>query len=802
MTRDDETSALELHIKVNGQNLSAITEKRNIGTLRPPSDPSWPKIPLRRLNDDTDDIIEPPCVVTLIGTPRKGRSIVRTVTCQHTRPRLSQKYEGPTHIPKRLPGSIDPRFKRQILRQKAEKPDESCDTKNGKQTPEINTHVLQEVKKPEDRLQGAIETADDYTCNNADKLLESITKKETTDCLTTKQFISEGDHCKTASQYVTNERRDIEDRFPQVQKEETGRPLLLMVDEKKIHALPINTLNIEAAASSNMQPLQCYNVQIPVVAYHNIPLQISNMPKQTQEGIKIECQSDSVKDREFVGNIYDPVSTLANSTYDSKESENEKCPFNGIREYNAKNGNNIPGDKSISCCETSDSIHDKENVNSSVSLNPVNETSVNETLLDKNHREKFNMIDNADNTKDGESFSNMTTARKLKTLAEQRCNTDNSCIADRYGIERKTLSETRIVKNSLREHKLVYHEKDSRVDLGESLINIINNKMLKKDAFNEIKDKECDNENKEKHGELRVNVKRKTAPINLSRKAKSFFRKKSRLAITDSDCTLILPGSRHVKGKQYERTHLKVSQLLHGRNGINSSKSAVRMKSNNVIPSRRINSSSLTSLQAKGDLFEEPSSIPLETQELLNQSYWEYYWRLRRKIANKTDNAGENDKQRECLPESQTLQQCSVLSCMINTALRDSAAADGRSSSDPILATFNTRENVCHEASGLSSLFAKKAKRRKTKRVSKRLLGLRTIALLGITIYIAVIFLPMIYDYFVDEEYENDYENANYIGLAFQYVTSSFGEAFDGIVDVLNTVLLRPRPCGKCNNVI
>lgn len=114
------------------------------------------------------------------------------------------------------------------------------------------------------------------------------------------------------------------------------------------------------------------------------------------------------------------------------------------------------------------------------------------------------------------------------------------------------------------------------------------------------------------------------------------------------------------------------------------------------------------------------------------------------------------------------------------------------------------------------------------------------LALLGTTIYVAVIFLPMMYDYFFDEEYENDYENTNYIGLALQYVASSFGEAFDGIVDVLNTLLLRPvrfdrtlytpfikticstsillnrenrikrsvvvcrfqRSCGKCNNVI
>lgn len=65
-------------------------------------------------------------------------------------------------------------------------------------------------------------------------------------------------------------------------------------------------------------------------------------------------------------------------------------------------------------------------------------------------------------------------------------------------------------------------------------------------------------------------------------------------------------------------------------------------------------------------------------------------------------------------------------------------------------------------------------------------------ALLSITIYVAVIFLPMIYDYFFDEEYENDYVDTNYIELALQYVTSSFGEAFDGIIDILNTLLLRP----------
>lgn len=65
--------------------------------------------------------------------------------------------------------------------------------------PGINTHILQEINKPEDILQGAIKSADNYTCNDADKLLESVTKKGSIDCLTEKQFISEADHSKTGN---------------------------------------------------------------------------------------------------------------------------------------------------------------------------------------------------------------------------------------------------------------------------------------------------------------------------------------------------------------------------------------------------------------------------------------------------------------------------------------------------------------------------------------------------------------------------------------------------------------------------
>jgi len=49
--------------------------------IRLPTDPSWPKLPLRRLTNSANDIIEPSCVITLAGTPTKDR-IVRAIASQ------------------------------------------------------------------------------------------------------------------------------------------------------------------------------------------------------------------------------------------------------------------------------------------------------------------------------------------------------------------------------------------------------------------------------------------------------------------------------------------------------------------------------------------------------------------------------------------------------------------------------------------------------------------------------------------------------------------------------------------------
>lgn len=151
----------------------------------------------------------------------------------------------------------------------------------------------------------------------------------------------------------------------------------------------------------------------------------------------------------------------------------------------------------------------------------------------------------------------------------------------------------------------------------------------------------------------------------------------------------------------------------------------------------RINSRLLTNLRA-GNSFEKPSSIPLETRQLLNKSYWEYYWKLGKMAgsSSKPGDAAGGREMNECwneehLPETQTLRQCSVLSCMINTALRDSTTAedDGGPSSDPVAnVTADVRESACRVAElRASSVFARKIKRRRIKRTSKRLLGLRAI---------------------------------------------------------------------------
>ncbi|KAL0108831.1 hypothetical protein PUN28_014150 [Cardiocondyla obscurior] len=675
MACDNETDTLELRIKVNGQNLSTISDKYNISTLRVPSDPTWPKIPQRRSNNNTDDIIEPPCVVTLTGSPRKSHSIVQTVVCQHLKSKVSQKNDATTHIPRRLPGSFDPRFRKQILRQKTEKPDELSNRKNDKQIPELDVlHIPQEVeKKLKDESQKIDKRVDNYISPFYDVNNLSSSGVGSSTNTVDEQSILEAKHL-------------------------SNNPLQ--------HTLPINTFNTEPVSSPIQPSLQCYNLQIPVVAYRDVSLPISstNMPIQV-ENIKLT----------------------------SACNEN-----NGVEQYHHRG---ISEHYHGEVCK-------KEKIDSNVS-------------------------------------------------SCQNCTKDCSSIADN---EKKVSNEKEITKTWMpscvnqapkENTHFTYCVKERRDKVENNNVQIFpfssDNKCCKDDKKEKKKDE------RKRNAERLINIKHKTiAPINLPRKVKSFFRKKSRLATTDSDCTLILPGYRYLKGNRYKKTknpdRSKLSLLsLPQRNGINSINSIVAKY--NTSKRGRINCNLLTNLRMKKSLHKS-SSIPPETRELLNKSYWEYYWKLKRKVVSKLVNSNNSVGKKDNLPESQTLRQCSVLSCMINQALEqdsNSVIAKGRSFSDPVVNVTSHARECIHQVSDFSSELAKKIKQKRIKRESKRLLGLRAVALLCVALYVTIIFLPMMYDNFFVEEYD---ENANYVELIFLYIASSFEETLDGIINILCKILL------------
>lgn len=93
-----------------------------------------------------------------------------------------------------------------------------------------------------------------------------------------------------------------------------------MIDERDIHALPVNTLDADATPPF---ATRCYSVQIPVVSYHNVPLQIPSIPMhRMQDGIEISYarQEDGAKRGETVGNVRAVSTPIDSRTRRSKES--------------------------------------------------------------------------------------------------------------------------------------------------------------------------------------------------------------------------------------------------------------------------------------------------------------------------------------------------------------------------------------------------------------------------------------------------------------------------------------------------
>lgn len=78
-----------------------------------------------------------------------------------------------------------------------------------------------------------------------------------------------------------------------------------MIDEKA-RTLPINALNVEPAPLPALyQPLANYSIQIPVVTYHNVPLQIPTMSTQVRD-VRIPCECMKER-RDNIGDVSTPA---------------------------------------------------------------------------------------------------------------------------------------------------------------------------------------------------------------------------------------------------------------------------------------------------------------------------------------------------------------------------------------------------------------------------------------------------------------------------------------------------------------
>jgi hypothetical protein len=203
----------------------------------------------------------------------------------------------------------------------------------------------------------------------------------------------------------------------------------------------------------------------------------------------------------------------------------------------------------------------KEKINLNVLLN---QDITNKITLNKDRYGNFNALANAGDA--NKCYSNLNTSAKLKELVDQRGATD-SFIADEYLNEREMVKTRMHFCVNAPRQKLAYRKKDERDDHNNAnkipmRTNVTNDKNVQHLIFGEAylkesKGSKCNKEKEEDRKkrcvELRVNAKIKRKPVPIFRKAKSFFRKKSHLAVADSDYTLILPGHRGIKGKRYKK---------------------------------------------------------------------------------------------------------------------------------------------------------------------------------------------------------------------------------------------------------
>ncbi|XP_035724758.1 uncharacterized protein MAL13P1.304-like isoform X2 [Vespa mandarinia] len=882
----DDKSALKLNIKVNSENLLPVSQKYNVGSLRVPEDPSWPKIPPRKLLDDADDIIHPPCVITLTGTPRRSRTTVHTPQCQSFKTMEMKGFNSSAHqltLPvntiKRKSGSLDPRFKRVTAVQNQTTPIESikryntskesrqsgfileqslspCEivkkTASGKNS-NIHQIAQESIKKPENeeiiennnshfvqkldrdkksnvednnKLECKLNLAKDHNTNNLTNInniskIDSIEIQENVDPISEKtkniieKKISIGEQISTSTYnenciLETKTKNDLsvlsENQSLQSANESDGQILLVM--KKKVQSLPLNKI----PSPIPQYTTQCYNVQVPIITYQNIPLQIST------------CTSGDINISPCIGSTL-PITDLSGTTQFKMKHKNsdvhalslEKQNFNSLQQkheiVNTKNTNTTDIQEAL--------ILDKK-IEDRTSEQPTVEENYYETNSLPNNDKIYISVDNNNTFNCSNDHMNVISHQQPTEI-----NDSNPYISTKVpNLKKFTLSQRRKIRS---EQNLLQKE------------NIHIKKLFQS-------------------SEPYITTRRRRKIANFSKKARFCFQKKSKSGIVNSNCTLLWPGYQRTNCKHGQKFS-KVEQCTKEKNchylmlkkeederkkDINTDCIKIKSLVENPIVScdvfcQQKEENKYNSLERleKNNSIESPIKISLKTQELLNKSYLEYYNNLKQKTGN-IENIQEKYFHKVALetpyikrrknkafcnniyneegkfnPEMQTIEQCSALSSIINKNL-DSTL---RRSSDttqtkqlyvnknirlPLNPTGGGTQNKIvqnmpskiaadiYENSITSSTFIHKVKHKKEKCIEKRFIKLKTIVFFGTIMYALVVFLPMIYDYFFYEDYD-DYEDFTYIELIINYVISSFKGALNSFFNTFYRIFFQPK---------
>lgn len=435
--------------------------------------------------------------------------------------------------------------------------------------------------------------------------------------------------------------------------------------KKKVHSLPVNNI----PSPIPQYTTQCYNVQVPIITYQNIPLQIST------------CTSGDINISPCIASTV-PIADLSTTTQFQIKHKNSDIHTLSLEKQNLdslQQKHEILNTKNIDTTDIQVKqetlILDKK-IEDRTLEQPIVEENYYETSSLPNNDKIYISVDNNNVVNCSNNHLKVTSYQQPTEISDS-----NGYVSTKVpNFKKCTSSQRRQIRS---EQNLLQKE------------NIYIKKLFQS-------------------SEPYITSRRRRIKANFSKKAKFYFQKKSRSRIINSNCTLLWPGyqqtnykhsQRFPKVEQYTKEknchYLMLKKEADERNkDINTD--CIKMESLIENPTvscdvfcQQNEENKYNSLQRldKNNSIENPIRISLKTQELLNKSYLEYYNNLQQKTDNieniqqkyfhkmalRTPSIKRRKNKPFCNnvyndeakfnPEMQTIEQCSALSSIINKNL-------------------------------------------------------------------------------------------------------------------------------------